>query len=319
MAITTATPIDARLASRLGQHPARVLIYVVMALVAVVSLLPFVWAFLTSFKIERQVYAFPPQIFPNPITGYNYSQAITHGLLLALFNSLVISLAAVVLVLVAGSLAAYPLARINFRGSQVVMFLILVPLMIPGLVNLVPTYIIMAKLNLLDSYQGLILIYWVHSLPVAIWVLRGFFNELPRELEDAAAVDGASRVRILWSIIIPLSQPCAGGSRLAGVPELLERVRDRFDHDVVGADADGPGVPVHHDDRRGRKLGRDDGIGPRHEPAGADAVPLVAAALHLRPHGRRPQDVTPQPYVIPSTGAHSASLRAGSATESRDL
>jgi ABC-type glycerol-3-phosphate transport system permease component len=208
MATTTATPIDARRpASRLGQHPARALIYAVMALVAVVSLLPFVWAFLTSFKIERQVYAFPPQIFPNPITGYNYSQAITHGLLLALFNSLVISLAAVVLVLVAGSLAAYPLARINFRGSQVVMFLILVPLMIPGLVNLVPTYIIMAKLNLLDSYQGLILIYWVHSLPVAIWVLRGFFNELPRELEDAAAVDGASRVRILWSIIIPLSQP----------------------------------------------------------------------------------------------------------------
>ena len=67
--------------------------------------------------------------------------------------------------------------------------------------------IIMAKLGLLDSYQGLILIYWVHSLPVAIWVLRGFFHELPRELEDAASVDGASRLRILWSVIVPLSQP----------------------------------------------------------------------------------------------------------------
>ena len=208
MATTTATPIEQRLpAARLGRHPARALIYGVMALVAVMSLLPFVWAFLTSLKVERQVYAFPPQVFPNPITGYNYGQAVTHGLLLALFNSLVISLATVGLVLVAGSLAAYPLARISFRGSQVVMFLILVPLMIPGLVNLVPTYIIMAKLGLLDSYQGLILIYWVHSLPLAIWVLRGFFHELPRELEDAAAVDGASRVRILWSIIVPLSQP----------------------------------------------------------------------------------------------------------------
>src|SRR5215475_4118198 len=102
MATTTATPIEERVtASRLGQHPARALIYVVMGLVAFMSLLPFVWAFLTSFKDQRQVYAFPPQILPNPITGYNYGQAVTHGLLLALFNSLVISLATVGLVLVA--------------------------------------------------------------------------------------------------------------------------------------------------------------------------------------------------------------------------
>jgi len=207
MATTTASIEQRPAASRLNRHPARLAIYAVMALVAASSLLPFVWAFLTSLKAERQVYAFPPQVLPNPVTGYNYLQAINHGLLLALFNSLVISLTTVVLVLVVGSMAAYPLARINFRGSQVVMFLTLVPLMIPGLVNLVPTYIIMAKLGLLDSYQGLILIYWVHSLPLAIWVLRGFFRELPRELEDAAAVDGASRPRILWSIIIPLSQP----------------------------------------------------------------------------------------------------------------
>src|SRR4030095_13766692 len=76
-----------------------------------------------------------------------------------------------------------------------------------GLITRVPAYIIMAKLGLRDSCHGLILIYWVHSLPLAIWVLRGFFHDLPKELEDAAAVDGASRPRILWSIIIPLSQP----------------------------------------------------------------------------------------------------------------
>jgi ABC-type glycerol-3-phosphate transport system permease component len=201
-------PIERRqTASRPRLDLGRVAVYGVMVLVAVSSLLPFVWAFLTSLKVERQVYAFPPQILPNPATAYNYLQAIQHGLLLALFNSLFISLMTVVLVLVAGSLAAYPLARLSFRGSQVVLFLILVPMMIPGLVNLVPTYIIMAKLGLLDSYEGLILIYWVHSLPLAIWVLRGFFHELPKELEDAASVDGASRLRILWSIIIPLSQP----------------------------------------------------------------------------------------------------------------
>lgn len=206
--VTTSMPV-ARASLPLGRRlrPLNLLIYTIMAAVTVSSLLPFVWAFLTSLKVERQVYAFPPQLLPNPVTGYNYARAIDHGLLLALFNSAFISLATVALVLLVGSLAAYPLARLSFAGSQVVLFLILVPMMIPGLVNLVPTYIIMAKLGLLDSYAGLILIYWVHSLPLAIWVLRGFFHQLPRELEDAAAVDGASRLRILWSIILPLSQP----------------------------------------------------------------------------------------------------------------
>lgn len=185
----------------------QIALYAAMLLIVLLALLPFVWAFLTSLKPERQVFSFPPALLPNPATAYNYGRAVNHGLLLALFNSSVISLSTVVLVLVAGSLAAYPLARLHFRGSQVVLFLIIAPMMIPGLVNLVPTYIVMAKLGLLDSYQGLILIYWVHSLPLAIWVLRGFFQTIPRELEDAAAVDGASRLVSLWAIIVPLSQP----------------------------------------------------------------------------------------------------------------
>lgn len=187
--------------------PLQPALYGAMAVVIVVALLPFVWAFLTSLKPEKQVFAFPPQLLPNPATLYNYGRAIDHGLLLALFNSTVIAFTTVGLVLVAGSLAAYALARITFRGSQLILFLIIAPMMIPGLVNLVPTYIVMAKLGLLDSYQGLILIYWVHSLPLAIWVLRAFFQTVPGELEDAAAVDGASRLQCLWSIILPLSQP----------------------------------------------------------------------------------------------------------------
>ena len=190
-----------------GLTLSRVALYVTAAVVSLISLLPFVWSFLTSLKPQQQIYIFPPRLLPDPATLYNYDQAIQHGLLLALFNSLFISLMTVLLVLVSGSLAAYPLARINFRGRQLVLFLIIAPMMIPGLVNLVPTYIVMAKLGLLNSYQGLILIYWVHALPMAIWVLRGFFQTIPHELEDAASVDGASRLRTLISIILPLSQP----------------------------------------------------------------------------------------------------------------
>lgn len=185
----------------------RAALYAAMLLVAALALLPFVWAILTSLKPERQIFVFPPRVLPEPATLYNYARAVDHGLLLALFNSSVISLSTVGLTLAAGALAAYPLARVRFHGSQLVLFLIIAPMMIPGLVNLVPTYIVMAKLGLLDSYEGLILIYWVHSLPLSVWILRGFFQTIPRELEDAAAVDGASALRSLWSIILPLSQP----------------------------------------------------------------------------------------------------------------
>jgi ABC-type glycerol-3-phosphate transport system permease component len=192
---------------RPGLSIGRALMYVAAVIVMVLAVLPFAWALLTSLKVERQVYAFPPQLLPDPVTLYNYGRAVDHGLLLALFNSGFISLSTVGLTLAAGSLAAYPLARIRFAGSQLVLFLIIAPMMIPGLVNLVPTYIIMAKLGLLDSYEGLILIYWVHALPMAVWILRGFFQTLPTELEDAAAVDGASRLQALWWIVLPLSQP----------------------------------------------------------------------------------------------------------------
>jgi multiple sugar transport system permease protein len=192
----------------------RVALYGAMLLVGLAATAPFAWALLTSLKLEKQIYAFPPQLVPAPASLYNYGRAVDHGLLLALFNSSVVSLSTVVLVLATGALAAYPLARLVFRGSQLVLFLIIAPMMIPGLVNLVPTYIVMAKLGLLDTYQGLILIYWVHSLPIAIWILRGFFQTLPRELEDAAAVDGCSRLQMLWSIVLPLSQPAVAAVAL---------------------------------------------------------------------------------------------------------
>ena len=192
----------------------RVALYGAMLLVGLAATVPFAWALLTSLKLEKQIYAFPPQLLPAPASLYNYGRAVDHGLLLALFNSSVVSLSTVGLVLATGALAAYPLARLAFRGSQLVLFLIIAPMMIPGLVNLVPTYIVMAKLGLLDTYQGLILIYWVHSLPIAIWILRGFFHALPRELEDAAAVDGCSRLQILWSIVLPLSQPAVAAVAL---------------------------------------------------------------------------------------------------------
>lgn len=178
-----------------------------MLLAMVVALLPFVWAFLTSVKLEHQIYAFPPELIPNPFTWFNYASEFQGGLAQGLFNSAFVSLFAVLLTVSASSLAAYPLARMRFRGSQLVLFSIILPMMIPGLVNLVPTYLILSAFGLLDTYLGLILIYWVGSLPVAVWILRGFFQTIPRELEEAAVVDGCSRLQTLVQIILPISRP----------------------------------------------------------------------------------------------------------------
>ncbi|HLH74636.1 MAG TPA: carbohydrate ABC transporter permease [Chloroflexota bacterium] len=178
-----------------------------MVLAILSALIPFVWAFLTSVKLEHQIYAFPPEIIPNPFTLFNYASEFQGGLAQGLFNSTVVSVCAVGLTLMAASLAAYPLARMRFRGSQVILFLIIAPMMIPGLVNLVPIYLILSMLGLLDTYLGLILIYWVGSLPVSVWILRGFFQTVPQELEEAAVVDGCSRVQTLFQIILPVSKP----------------------------------------------------------------------------------------------------------------
>ncbi len=173
----------------------------------VLALVPFVWALLTSLKLQKQIYAFPPEIVPNPLTLSQYGSEFKGGLTQGLVNSLIVSVCTVALTLTTGCLAAYPLARMRFRGSQLVLFLIIAPMIIPGLVNLVPTYMILAKLDLLDSYPGLILLYWVGSLPVGIWILRGFFQTVPREIEEAAVVDGCSRLQTLLQVVIPVSRP----------------------------------------------------------------------------------------------------------------
>lgn len=178
-----------------------------MVAAIVIALLPFVWAFLTSVKFQRQIYAFPPELLPRPFTLFNYGSEFEGGLAQGLLNSAVVSFCAVALTVSAAALSAYALATMRFRGSQLVLFVIIAPMMIPGLVNLVPTYMILASLGLLNTYLGLILLYWVGSLPVGVWILRGFFRTVPHELAEAAVVDGCSRFQVLTRIVLPISKP----------------------------------------------------------------------------------------------------------------
>jgi multiple sugar transport system permease protein len=192
---------------RAEQRVGGVALYALLGVLSIVAVGPFVWGVLTSFKAARQIVAQPLAWLPDPLTLDNYARAFQRGLGIGVSNSLIVALISVVLSVGLAAFTGYALARIRFRFSNLILFSIVAPQFVPGLVNLVPTYIIMARLGLLDTYAVLILLYTVHSLPIAVWIVKAFFETVPVELEQAAMVDGCTRWGSLWRVMLPLAQP----------------------------------------------------------------------------------------------------------------
>jgi len=166
------------------------------------------WMLNTSFKERDAITTTTPQFVPSPPSLVNYLDALTKpGFLSSLGNSLVVSLGVVVASIVLGFLAAAAVSRFRFLGRRAILVSILVVQMIPGGALLIPLFLSFKSLGLLNSYWGLGLAYIASVLPFSIWVLRGFFLNLPIELEEAAKIDGAGTTRILWSIYFPLVLP----------------------------------------------------------------------------------------------------------------
>ena len=179
------------------------------ALTVLVSFFPTVWIFLTSIKTEADIYAWPLQYLPDPITLQNYLNILrdTPELLLYILNSLIVATTATVVILAFGGLAAYSLGRLTYRGRPLILILILAVSMFPPLALLPALFSMFLDLGLINSYSGLIIGHTGLYLPIAVWILSNFFQTVPREIEDAARVDGASSLRIFWQIILPLSVP----------------------------------------------------------------------------------------------------------------
>jgi ABC-type glycerol-3-phosphate transport system permease component len=182
-------------------------LYSLLAVVAALALVPFLWGVSTSLKPVPQIYSFPPVLIPGPITLEHYLRADEFGLLLGLKNSTIVATGTVLLTITVSSLAAYSLARLHFRGARVFMVVMLVTMMVPELVNVVPVYIIMSRIGLRDTYWALIIMHSVISLPLATWVIKAFFETVPTEIEDAAMIDGCTRVQALVRVMLPLAQP----------------------------------------------------------------------------------------------------------------
>ena len=191
------------------------LLTTLMVLLAVLWLLPAVWVLVTSLKLTENIVRVPPEWIPWPATIEHYGEVLfsssrTARIGRAFFNSTVVSLGSVALVVLTSAMAAYPLARMSFRGRNLVFGLIVGSLMIPNAVILVPQYVLVQRLGWLSTYQGLIVPEAAMTFAFGVFLLRQFFLTIPSELEDAARIDGADPWQIFTRIVLPLSQPVLG-------------------------------------------------------------------------------------------------------------
>ncbi|MGD9903308.1 MAG: carbohydrate ABC transporter permease [Vicinamibacterales bacterium] len=168
---------------------------------------PLLWAALASVTPEERLFA-PGGLVPDRLIGDHYRALFTgRDFLTPIVNSLVVAAATTVLSVTLGALCAYALARLDFRGKTAALAFVLAVSMFPQIAIVSPLFLVLRELGLLDTYPGLVLPYLTFSMPLAIWLLVGFFRQLPLDLEHAAMVDGASRLRTLWEIVLPLSGP----------------------------------------------------------------------------------------------------------------
>lgn len=183
------------------------LIYLLLVVYGIITLIPFLWALSASFKPLSEIISGEINFVPHQFTVENYRQIFLQEPLFLrwLINSVVIAVSVTLLNLVLNSLAGYALARIQFRGRRFWFFLITAVIAVPIQVTLIPTFLILKTLGWLNSYQGMIVPVMVNA--TFIFMMRQFFVSFPRELEEAAALDGLGRFGTFWYIVLPLAKP----------------------------------------------------------------------------------------------------------------
>lgn len=182
-------------------------LYLGYAALIAVFIFPILWILGISFKTKPQIFTTPPLFLWQP-TLENYAQALkTANFLPAMFHSLVTAGGAVLLSLAVGTPAAYSMARIPFTGRSVVYYSLLAMRMLPPIAVLIPMFMLFNAIGLQNTSFSVTLAYTTFSLPLVVWVMRSFFEDLPVEIEESATMDGAGRWTIFTQIVLPLSRP----------------------------------------------------------------------------------------------------------------
>ena len=187
----------------------RTFIRLSLAVFTAVALGPVLWAIVTSLLPLASLTAHPIELNPLKMTIDNYILVLdsSRGLFKGLINSFIIAFFTSSVGLVIGSTAAYALARLSIPGSKKILMAILATQMLPGIVIAIPLFIVMSRTGLVDTHFGLIVVYLSFTLPIVIWIMKGFFESVPMELERSAAVDGASPIQTFQFIVLPISLP----------------------------------------------------------------------------------------------------------------
>ena len=188
----------------------RLLLYFFVTLTMAFFLFPFYWILITSIQPRGQLYLATPNFIPRDINIANYISVLGGGkvsIVGALKNSLIVASAATAVCILFGIFAAYAFARLQFKGSNIVFIALIFVEMLPPVALLIPFYLIFKQLNLTNTLQGLIIMQTSWLLPIVTWVLYSYFRTIPKDLEDSARIDGASKIGALLKIIVPLSLP----------------------------------------------------------------------------------------------------------------
>jgi len=183
-------------------------------LVLVFAMAPIAWLVITSISIHRNIISVPLRLIPPEVTFQRYGDVVANhnndiafAFKVAMGNSLIVAGAATIVSLVLGSLASYAFARLRFAFKGKIMYLILFTYMVPSVVVVMPLYLLLSKLGMLNSRPTLILLYLTMSLPFVIWVMQSYFGSLSRTFEEAASIEGCSRLQVLWHIYVPMARP----------------------------------------------------------------------------------------------------------------
>ena len=177
-------------------------------LIIIIFFFPFFWIVSSSFKSPEEIIATSTTIIPRSFTLEHYNKILFNSdFFIYLKNSLIVSFSSMIISIILSVSAAYGLHKLKFYGNKFVEYSLLVTYAFPGVILLVPIYLLFAKINLLNSYFALIIVNVLFATPFAVWMLKAFFKLIPNEIEEAAYIDGASRYIVISRIIVPLAAP----------------------------------------------------------------------------------------------------------------
>jgi multiple sugar transport system permease protein len=179
--------------------------YLTALLLTAIFLFPIYWLFIISLKTPEEIFAFPPVWYPKSLQFANYRVLFRDGDAVTVWNSLVLAGASTILAMIIGTLAAYSLVRFKTGGENLAVWIISQRMM-PPVAIVFPIFLLYVFFGWVDSYHGLILLYTAFNLPYVIWMMRGYIEDIPLELEESALVDGCGRWAVLWKVVFPMAR-----------------------------------------------------------------------------------------------------------------